>query len=66
MVESFKEHYKDEAQFDITIDVQADAKVRDVMLTDVHNGADVFHFLMISLHHLLQVVFWLRYLMLKK
>ena len=25
-----------------------------------------FHFLMISLHHLLQVVFWLRYLMLKK
>lgn len=42
MVESFKEHYKDEAQFDITIDVQADAKVRDVMLTDVHNGADVF------------------------
>ena len=44
MVESFKEHYKDEAQFDITIDVQADAKVRDVMLTDVHNGADVFSF----------------------
>ena len=44
MVESFKEYYKDEAQFDITIDVQADAKVRDVMLTDVHNGADVFSF----------------------
>ena len=35
MVESFKEHYKDEAQFDITIDVQADAKVRDVMLTGI-------------------------------
>ena len=44
MVDSFKEHYKDEAEFDITIEIQADAKVRDTMLTDVHNGADVFSF----------------------
>ena len=44
MVDSFKEHYKDEAEFDITIEIQADSKVRDTMLTDVHNGADVFSF----------------------
>ena len=44
MLDSFKEQYKDEAQFDITIEVQADSQVRDVMLTDVHNGADVFSF----------------------
>ena len=44
MIDSFKEHYKGEAEFDIKIDVQADAKVRDDILTDVHNGADVFSF----------------------
>ena len=44
MVDSFKEHYKDEAEFDITIEIQSDSKVRDTMLTDVHNGADVFSF----------------------
>ena len=44
MLDSFKEQYKDEAEFDITVEIQADSQVRDVMLTDVHNGADVFSF----------------------
>ena len=44
MIDSFKEQYKDEAEFDITVEIQADSQVRDVMLTDVHNGADVFSF----------------------
>lgn len=44
MIESFKEHYKGEAEFEITIEPQADGEVKNVMLGDVHNGADVFSF----------------------
>lgn len=44
MVDSFEEHYAEEADFNITIEEQADAKVRDVMLMDIHNAADVFSF----------------------
>lgn len=30
--------YKDEAEFDITVEIQADSQVRDVMLTDVQEA----------------------------
>ncbi len=44
MIESFKKHYAGQAEFEISIVEQGDATVRDVMLADVHNGADVFSF----------------------
>ncbi len=43
MIDSFKAHYPDE-EFEIKLVSQGDADVRNVMLGDVHNGADVFHF----------------------
>ena len=42
MVESFKEYYAGQAEFEITIDVQSDSGARSRLLGDVHNGADVF------------------------
>ena len=44
MVESFKEHYANEAEFEITLVAQADAETKGKLLSDVHNGADVFCF----------------------
>lgn len=44
MVESFEEHYKGQAEFDITISAQADSGTKDALLGDVQNGADVFSF----------------------
>ncbi|MBQ9120235.1 MAG: extracellular solute-binding protein [Lachnospiraceae bacterium] len=44
MIESFKKHYAGQAEFEITLAVQSDAGVRDVMLGDIHSGADVFSF----------------------
>lgn len=44
MIESFKEHYKEEAEFDITLEAQADGEAKNVLLSDIHNGADVFSF----------------------
>lgn len=44
MAESFQEYYANEAKFDITLTVQPDSGVKDVLLGDVHNGADVFSF----------------------
>ncbi len=44
MIESFKEEYAGEAEFEITLAVQSDAGLRDVLLGDVHSGPDVFHF----------------------
>ena len=44
MIESFKEHYANDAEFDITLVAQTDSGAKDVMLGDVHNGADVFSF----------------------
>ncbi len=44
MIESFKAEYADEAEFEITLAVQSDAGLRDVLLGDVHSGPDVFHF----------------------
>lgn len=44
MVSSFKEYYKEEAQFDIVIEAQTDSGAKNVILGDVHNAADVFSF----------------------
>lgn len=44
MIHSFKLKYADEAQFEVTLFSVGDADVRDLMLRDVLNGADVFHF----------------------
>ncbi len=44
MIESFKQKYSSEAEFDITIEVQSDSELRDKLLGDVNNGPDVFHF----------------------
>lgn len=43
MIESFKKAYPSE-QFEITLAVQSDAGLRDVLLGDVLAGPDVFHF----------------------
>ena len=66
MIDSFKEQYKGQADFNITLETQADSGVRDVMLTDVHGGADVFCSRMTSLYRLLQAGCWFRFLMQKK
>ena len=44
MIASFEQKYADEAEFEISLISLGDADVRDTMLRDVHNGADVFHF----------------------
>ena len=42
MIESFKEQYKGQADFEITLEQNSDADTRDNVLADVHNAADVF------------------------
>ena len=42
MIDSFKEEYGGQADFDITLESNADSKTRDNVLGDVHNAADVF------------------------
>lgn len=42
MFESFKQEYAGQAEFEITLEVQPDATTKDVLLGDIHNGADVF------------------------
>lgn len=66
MIDSFKEQYKGQADFNITLETQADSGVRDVMLTDVHGGAMYFRSRMTSLYRLLQAGCWFRFLMQKK
>ena len=44
MIDSFKQEYAGQADFDITLEEQSDSGLRDVMLSDVHNAADVFSF----------------------
>lgn len=44
MIESFKEEYKDEADFEITLVENSDASTRDNLLEDIHNAADIFPF----------------------
>ena len=44
MIESFKEEYKDEADFEITLVENSDASTRDNLLEDIHNAADIVPF----------------------
>lgn len=42
MVDSFKEEYKGQAEFDITLEQNVDSFTKENVLADVHNAADVF------------------------
>ncbi|MBP3488316.1 MAG: extracellular solute-binding protein [Roseburia sp.] len=42
MIESFKEEYAGQAEFDIQLVEKADADTKNNLLGDIHNGADVF------------------------
>lgn len=42
MIESFKQEYASQAEFDIQIAVSTDAQTKSDVLGDVHNAADVF------------------------
>lgn len=42
MIESFKQQYANEADFDIAVVAHADADTKKDLLSDIHNSADVF------------------------
>lgn len=42
MIDSFKQEYAGQAEFDITIEQNEDSDTKDNILADVHNAADVF------------------------
>lgn len=42
MIESFKQKYAGEAEFDFKITVNADSATRDNVLADIHNAGDIF------------------------
>ncbi len=42
MIETFKQEYAGQAEFEITLVAQSDAETKNSLLGDVHNGADVF------------------------
>lgn len=42
MIESFKAEYAGQAEFDIQLVESSDADTRNILLGDIHNGADVF------------------------
>lgn len=44
MIESFKQEYAGQAEFDIVLEQGTDASTKDTLLGDVHNGADIFPF----------------------
>lgn len=44
MVESFKQEYAGQAEFEITFVDNPDAECKNLLLGDIHNGADVFSF----------------------
>lgn len=44
MIDSFKEHYKDKANFDIQLGVESESTARDTVLTDIQAAADVYAF----------------------
>lgn len=44
LVESFKEHYKDEAEFNISVSPVSEADTKDEVLKDIEAAADVFAF----------------------
>ena len=44
IIDGFKRQYQEEADFQIVIQAQGEAKCKDVLLEDLENGADVFTF----------------------
>lgn len=44
MIESFKQEYAGQAEFDIVLEQGSDSSTKDTLLGDVHNGADIFPF----------------------
>ena len=42
MIDSFKQKYAGQADFDIIIEASGDADTRNNVLSDIHNAADVF------------------------
>lgn len=44
IVDSFKQEYAKEAEFEITIAVESESSCKDTLLGDIANGADVFAF----------------------
>lgn len=42
MIDSFKQNYAGQADFDIKLEANSDGMTRDKLLGDVHNGADIF------------------------
>ena len=44
MGESFKQQYAGQAEFDIVVEVVGESECKDIFLSDVLNGADVFAF----------------------
>ena len=44
MIDSFKQKYAGQAEFEITLVQESDSKTKDVLLEDIYNGADVFPF----------------------
>lgn len=42
MIETFKQEYAGQAEFEITLVELSDASTKDVLLGDIHNGPDVF------------------------
>lgn len=51
MIDSFKEQYKDEAEFDITVEIQADSQFVMSCLQMYTMVQMCFHFQMIRLYH---------------
>lgn len=44
MIESFKQEYAGEAEFEISLVQVSDAETKNVLLGDIYNGADIFPF----------------------
>lgn len=44
MIDSFEQKYAGQAKFEITLEQNADSDTKDILLEDIHNGADVFPF----------------------
>ena len=44
MIDSFEQKYAGQAKFEITLEQNADSDTKDILLGDIHNGADVFPF----------------------
>lgn len=42
MIESFQKEYAGQAEFEITLEASADSNAREKLMSDVHNGADIF------------------------